>query len=172
MDFVDGLDAGRLLADRFPAGMPTDLVVRIVTAMASALDYAHKHGLRHRDVKPANIMLTHVDDDENEQRIVPNIAVGTVAYSAPEQIRCPKIGRFSDARESIDGGPGRGESMLRAHRWPKTPTFGPNQAALRPRTVRGSRHGRTPARHRSPTAGPRPGPPRPRQATPRPRPRP
>src|SRR6201998_2821195 len=29
MDYVDGLDAGRLLADRFPAGMPTDLVVRI-----------------------------------------------------------------------------------------------------------------------------------------------
>src|SRR4051812_22863034 len=35
----------RLLASRFPAGMPTDHVVRIVTAVASALDYAHKRGL-------------------------------------------------------------------------------------------------------------------------------
>jgi serine/threonine-protein kinase len=38
MDFVDGLDAGRLLAHRFPAGIPTEQVVRIVTAVASALD--------------------------------------------------------------------------------------------------------------------------------------
>jgi serine/threonine-protein kinase len=104
MDFVDGLDAGRLLADRFPAGMPTDQVGRIVTAVASALDYAHKQGLLHRDVKPANIMLTHVDDDEDEQRILladfgiarnvddisglttTNMTVGTVSYSAPEQL--------------------------------------------------------------------------------------
>jgi serine/threonine protein kinase, bacterial len=70
MDYVDGLDAGRVLASRFPDGMPTDQVVRIVTAVASALDYAHKQGLLHRDVKPANIMLTHLDDDEDEQRIL------------------------------------------------------------------------------------------------------
>ena len=70
MDYVDGLDAARLLASRFPAGMPTDQVLRIVTAVASALDYAHKQGLLHRDVKPANIMLTHLDDDDDEQRIL------------------------------------------------------------------------------------------------------
>ena len=45
MDYVDGLDAARLLASRYPAGMPTAQVVRIVTAVASALDYAHKQGL-------------------------------------------------------------------------------------------------------------------------------
>jgi serine/threonine protein kinase, bacterial len=70
MDFVDGQDAARLIASRFPVGMPTDQVVRIVTAVASALDYAHKQGLLHRDVKPANIMLTHLDDDDDEQRIL------------------------------------------------------------------------------------------------------
>jgi serine/threonine protein kinase len=104
MDFVDGLDAARLLADRYPAGMPVDHVVRIVTAMASALDYAHKRGLLHRDVKPANIMLTHLEDDDDEQRILltdfgiarnvgdisgltaTNMTVGTVAYCAPEQL--------------------------------------------------------------------------------------
>ncbi|MGV7852304.1 serine/threonine-protein kinase, partial [Mycobacterium kansasii] len=69
MDFVDGLDAARLLAERYPKGMPVDDVLRIVTAVASALDYAHKQGLLHRDVKPANIMLTHLDD-EDEQRIL------------------------------------------------------------------------------------------------------
>jgi serine/threonine protein kinase, bacterial len=69
MDYVDGVDAGRLLADRYPAGMPPDHVVRIITAVASALDYAHKRGLLHRDVKPANIMLSQWDDDD-EQRIL------------------------------------------------------------------------------------------------------
>ena len=68
MDYVDGLDAARLLASRFPCGMPTDQVLRIVTAVASALDYAHKQGLLHRDVKPANIMLSR--DDEDEQRVL------------------------------------------------------------------------------------------------------
>ena len=103
MDFVDGLDVARLLADRYPAGMPVEEVARIVTAVASALDYAHKQGLLHRDVKPANIMMTHLDD-EGEQRILltdfgiarnvndisgltkTNMAVGTVAYCAPEQL--------------------------------------------------------------------------------------
>jgi serine/threonine protein kinase, bacterial len=103
MDFVDGLDGARLLADRYPAGMPIEEVARIVTAVASALDYAHKQGLLHRDVKPANIMMTHLDDDA-EQRILltdfgiarnvndisgltaTNMTVGTVAYCAPEQL--------------------------------------------------------------------------------------
>jgi serine/threonine protein kinase len=103
MDFVDGLDGARLLSDRHPAGMPLDEVARIVTAVASALDYAHKQGLLHRDVKPANIMLTHLDDD-GEQRILltdfgiarnvddisgltaTNMTVGTAAYCAPEQL--------------------------------------------------------------------------------------
>lgn len=111
MDFVDGLDAARLLADRYPAGMPVEEVVRIVTAVGSALDYAHKQGLLHRDVKPANIMMTHLDAD-GEQRILltdfgiarnvndisgltkTNMTVGTVAYSAPEQL----LGEDMDGR--------------------------------------------------------------------------
>src|SRR6478672_8983160 len=113
MDFVDGHDAGRLLADRYPAGMPVDVVLSIITAVASALDYAHRQGLLHRDVKPANIMLTHVDDD-GEQRILltdfgiarsvddisgltsTNMSVGTVAYSAPEQLMGEEIDGRAD----------------------------------------------------------------------------
>lgn len=102
MDFVDGADASRLLTEQYPAGMPLEQVVAIVSAVAGALDYAHRRGMLHRDVKPANIMLT--DDDGGEQRILlgdfgiarnsddisgltaTNMAVGTVAYAAPEQL--------------------------------------------------------------------------------------
>ena len=67
MDFVDGIDAGRLLQEH-PAGMPTQTVLNIVKAAAAALDYAHGMSLLHRDVKPANILIA--DVDHGERRIL------------------------------------------------------------------------------------------------------
>jgi eukaryotic-like serine/threonine-protein kinase len=37
--------------------LPVDNAVRITTEVASALDYAHRHGVIHRDIKPENILL-------------------------------------------------------------------------------------------------------------------
>jgi serine/threonine-protein kinase len=103
MDYIDGTDAAAMMRDRYPAGMPPDEAVNIAVAVASALDHAHERGLLHRDVKPANILLTH--PDVNEQRRIfladfgisrpladpsgitaTNLTVGTVAYAAPEQL--------------------------------------------------------------------------------------
>jgi hypothetical protein len=105
MEFVDGTDAARQLGDKYPAGMPVDDVIAIVTAVAAALDHAHKRGLLHRDVKPANIILAQHDVAGDEDRRIlladfgiarpldevsglttTNMTVGTVAYAAPEQL--------------------------------------------------------------------------------------
>jgi serine/threonine protein kinase, bacterial len=110
MDYVEGTDAAELLRTRYPSGMPKAEVFEIVTAVADALDYAHLRGLLHRDVKPANILLT--EADSRGRRILladfgiarqigdisgltaTNMVVGTTGYSAPEQL----MGSDIDAR--------------------------------------------------------------------------
>jgi serine/threonine protein kinase, bacterial len=102
MDYVEGTDVARLQQDRYSKGMPTDDVLRIVTAVADALDYAHQNQLLHRDVKPANILLSQPDAgkerillgdfgiarriDDTNRLTNTSMTVGTVAYAAPEQL--------------------------------------------------------------------------------------
>jgi serine/threonine-protein kinase len=108
MAYVAGTDA-RLLCERFPGGLPVGEALPIISAVGSALDYAHHRGLLHRDVKPANILLTEPDGqprrifladfgiarlvDDPTGLTATNMAVGTVAYAAPEQLK----------GESLDG---------------------------------------------------------------------
>ena len=50
---------GESLRDRLTREkqLPIDTAIRIATEVASALDYAHRHGVIHRDIKPENILL-------------------------------------------------------------------------------------------------------------------
>ncbi|MHA7648909.1 serine/threonine-protein kinase [Mycobacterium sp. ML4] len=110
MEYVDGMDAGELVRDRYPDGMPEHDVAEIVTAVADALDFGHDRRLLHRDVKPENILVTaaggprrrvlltdfgiarRIDDVSNLTEA--NVAVGTISYVAPEQL----LGKPLDGR--------------------------------------------------------------------------
>lgn len=112
MAFVEGSDVAAMLRERYRGGMPLDIALEILTAVASALDYAHQRGPLHRDVKPANILLADFDSearriyladfgiarrvDDDAGLTATNIAVGTVAYAAPEQLMGEKVDGRTD----------------------------------------------------------------------------
>ncbi|MGB3332885.1 MAG: serine/threonine-protein kinase, partial [Mycobacterium sp.] len=102
MDYIEGETLGELITRKFPAGMPAQIAIPIVASIADALDYAHGQGVVHRDVKPSNILVTE-DGDEVLTAVLAdfgiarqlsgptgltasNLAIGTIAYAAPEQL--------------------------------------------------------------------------------------
>jgi serine/threonine protein kinase len=112
MEYVAGTDVGKLLLDQFPNGMPVDEALPILSAVASALDYAHRRGLLHRDVKPSNILLSDPDGqarrafladfgiarriDDSAGLTATNMTVGTVAYAPPEQLKAEAVDGRTD----------------------------------------------------------------------------
>jgi formylglycine-generating enzyme required for sulfatase activity/tRNA A-37 threonylcarbamoyl transferase component Bud32 len=94
--FVSEYVEGGSLADRLKQGrIPAEQVCRWIVSIADALDHAHRSGVIHRDVKPANILLDAHDrvlladfgiaqSATLTEAVAPSL--GTLRYMAPEQL--------------------------------------------------------------------------------------
>ncbi|MGD9127312.1 MAG: serine/threonine-protein kinase, partial [Planctomycetia bacterium] len=109
MEYVDGLDLGRLIRRHGP--ISTADACELIRQTAIGLQAAHEHGLVHRDIKPSNLMLDRdgnvkildlglareaVDVEELRREISMSFdltqtgqAMGTADYMAPEQATQP-----------------------------------------------------------------------------------
>ncbi|MEV0076946.1 serine/threonine-protein kinase [Nocardia neocaledoniensis] len=106
MQFVDGVDAATI---EHP--VPAERALRIIEGTAAALDHAHRNGVLHRDVKPANILLA--DNDGKERVLLTDFGIArprddvhhltqtgtftaTLAYASPEQLTGARLDHRSD----------------------------------------------------------------------------
>lgn len=102
MPFVEG-ESLRARLDR-EKQLPADEAVRIATAVASALDYAHRHKVVHRDLKPENVLLQDgqpliadfgialaVSNAGGARITQTGLSLGTPQYMSPEQATGDRI---------------------------------------------------------------------------------
>ena len=105
MTYVRGIDAAQALRDA-PVGLRPDRVIGIVDAIADALDFAHRQGVAHRDVKPGNILLG--DDGRvfltdfgiakvvGETSTMTTFQPFTADFASPEQVANEAVGTRTD----------------------------------------------------------------------------
>jgi serine/threonine protein kinase len=104
MEYVRGTNLKALLQGDQPLTLP--FVVDVIAQVAEALDYAHSHRVIHRDVKPANILITadnrvKITDFGIARLDTSNLTqegqlLGTPNYMAPEQIQGKEVDHRAD----------------------------------------------------------------------------
>lgn len=104
MELLDGTDLTKYC--RKENLLPTEEIIRVISCVALALDYAHASGIVHRDIKPANIMILSNGEvkvaDFGIARVISSsktqtgVVLGTPSYMSPEQIAGKKVDGRSD----------------------------------------------------------------------------
>ena len=107
MEYVEGHTVRELLSEG--EAVPIPEAVEIVSGVLDALEYSHRVGIVHRDIKPGNIMLTSTGavkvmdfgiaraiEDSASTVTQTHTVVGTAQYLSPEQARGESVDARSD----------------------------------------------------------------------------